>query len=386
MNVAAILTINAGSSSLKFAAYAVGDAPQELARGQVERLGPAASLTVHAKGASAEREEIGQADHAQALRAILDHLGPLLHGRRVAGVGHRVVHGGPDFAAPLRLDAAAITELSQFEPLAPLHQPYNLAGVRAARAAFPDALQLACFDTAFHRDHAWEHDTFALPRRYYDMGIRRYGFHGLSYEFIAGELAGRFPDLEKGRAIVAHLGNGASMCALRGGRSLSSTMGFTALDGLAMGTRCGQIDPGVLLYLMQNEGMSTDDLTRLLYRESGLKGLSGFSHDMRRLLQSDMPEAAQAVRYYVTRIRHEIGALTADLGGLDALVFTAGVGENSDVIRAMACDGMGWLGLSLDRQANADGATEIGAGPVRVLVIPTDEERVIARAVADALN
>ncbi len=382
----AILTINAGSSSIKFSAHVAGRAPHELGRGQVERLGPAASLTVHAEGASAERAEIGPADHAQALRAILEHLGPLLHGRRVAGVGHRVVHGGPDHAAPVRLDDAAIVELARLEPLAPLHQPYNLSGVRAARAAFPDALQLACFDTAFHRGHAWEHDTFALPSSYHARGIRRYGFHGLSYQFIAGDLARRFPDLAAGRVIVAHLGNGASMCALRGGRSLSSTMGFTALDGLAMGTRSGQIDPGVLLYLMQNDGMDADALSRLLYRESGLKGLSGISHDMRRLLASDAPEAAQAISYYVTRIRHEIGALTADLGGLDGLVFTAGVGQNSDVIRAMACDGMGWLGLSLDARANAAGATEIGAGRVRVLVLPTDEEAVIAQAVSDALG
>ncbi|MGB8621729.1 MAG: acetate/propionate family kinase [Paracoccaceae bacterium] len=382
----AILTINAGSSSIKFAIYEHGAEPRELGRGQVEKLGTAARLEVHAEGASAEREEIGAADHDKALKAILDHLGPILSGRRVAGVGHRIVHGGPDFAAPERLTPDVMNRLAGFEELAPLHQPYNLAAVRAAQIAFPGALQLGCFDTGFHHGHPWVNDTFALPRRHYAQGVRRYGFHGLSYDFIAGELARLFPDLAQGRVIVGHLGNGASMCALKGGRSLSSTMGFSALDGLPMGTRSGQIDPGVLLYLMQSEGMNAEALTQLLYRESGLKGLSGISHDMRTLLASDATEAAEAVDYYVARIRHAIGGLTADLGGLDALVFTGGIGENSDVIRARVCAGLGWLGASLDDAANRAGAAEVGNGAVRVLVIPTDEERVIARAVAAALT
>jgi len=378
----AILTVNAGSSSIKVALFAHGDGLRELARGQVERLGPAARLTLTPAGALRVRQDIGAADHARALGAMLDQLGPILQNRTITGVGHRIVHGGPDFAAPLVLDADAMSRLSALIDLAPLHQPFNLAGVRAAQAAFPRALQLGCFDTAFHRGHAWEHDSYALPPRYFDMGVRRYGFHGLSYEFVSGRLAELHPDLAAGRVIIAHLGNGASMCAVRNGRSIASTMGFSTLDGLAMGTRCGQIDPGVLLYLMQAKAMDADRLSTLLYHESGLQGLSGISHDMRELLGSDAPRTARAIRYYVTRIRHEIGALSADLGGLDGLVFTAGVGENSPAIRAQVCDGMGWLGLSVDAAANAAGAPEIGTGPVRVLVIPTDEERVIARAVA----
>ncbi|MHC0053458.1 acetate/propionate family kinase [Actibacterium sp. D379-3] len=386
MSDQAILTINAGSSSIKFSIYERGDEPHELGRGQVEKLGPAAQLEVHAEGASAEREAIGAADHATALREILNHLGPILHGRTVVGVGHRIVHGGPDYAAPQVLDDTVLDRLAAFAKLAPLHQPYNLAAVRAAQAAFPDAVQVGCFDTAFHRGHPWEYDTFALPRTYYDQGVRRYGFHGLSYDYVSGRVARLFPELAQARVIVAHLGNGASMCALKEGRSLTSTMGFSALEGLPMGTRTGQIDPGVLLYLIETEGMGAADLTTLLYKESGLKGLSGISHDMRTLLASDAPEAAQAVSYYVSRIRHEIGGMAADLGGLDALVFTGGVGENAAEIRARVCDGMGWLGLSLDAKANAGGTVEIGSGAVRVLVIPTDEERVIARTVHSALD
>lgn len=377
----AILTINAGSSSIKFSVYDRDAEPHELGRGQVEKLGPHAELTVHAEGASDEREDIGQADHDGALRAILDHLGPILHGRTIAGVGHRIVHGGPDYAAPVVLGAEVVATLSGFERLAPLHQPFNLAGVRAAQAAFPDALQVGCFDTAFHRGHDFVHEAFALPRAWYDKGVRRYGFHGLSYDYVSGALAQRFPDLARARVIIAHLGNGASMCAVRDGRSVSTTMGFSALDGLAMGTRSGQIDPGVLLYLMESEGMGAAELTRLLYKESGLKGLSGLSHDMRTLLASDAPEAAEAVAYYVARIRQEVGALSADLDGLDALVFTGGVGENSHEIRERVCAGLGWLGVTLDPQANRAGTPEMGTGKVRVLALPTDEERVIARAV-----
>ncbi|SMX44935.1 Acetate kinase [Actibacterium lipolyticum] len=381
MSDQAILTINAGSSSIKFSVYARDGEPQELGRGQVEKLGPAARLVVHPEGASALREEIGQADHDIALQQILSHLEPILQGRQVVGVGHRIVHGGAEFAVPHVLTPDVIDQLALLEPLAPLHQPFNLAAVRAAMAAFPDALQIACFDTGFHRGHPWAFDTFALPRRYFDKGVRRYGFHGLSYDYIAGELARRDPVLARGRVIVAHLGNGASMCAIKGGQSQSSTMGFSALEGLAMGTRSGAIDPGVLLYLMEAEGMGAADLTQLLYKESGLKGLSGLTHDMRSLLASPAPEAAQAIEYYVMRIRHELGGLTADIGGLDALVFTGGVGQNAAKIRALVCDGMEWLGLSLDAAANENGVDEIGRGPVRIFALPTDEERVIARAV-----
>jgi acetate kinase len=270
-------------------------------------------------------------------------------------------------------------------PLAPLHQPHNLAAVAAARVSFPDALQVACFDTAFHRGHPWVNDTFALPRRFYDEGVRRYGFHGLSYDYITRKLRSDFPVLAKGRVVVAHLGNGASLCAVRDGRSIGSTMGFSALDGMPMGTRCGQLDPGVLLYLM-DKGWSTADITAMLYKDSGLKGLSGLSHDMRTLLGSDAPEAAQAVEFFVFRLAREIGAMAAVLGGIDALVFTGGIGEHAAPIRARAVERLGFLGLSVDPAANAADATEIHDGATPILVLPTDEEGVIARAVAARLE
>jgi acetate kinase len=273
----AILTINAGSSSIKFSIYAAGGEPEERLRGQVENIGDQnAVLTIDANGGKA-RHDIGRADHQAALTAILDHAGDALDGLEVAGVGHRVVHGGTGFTAPARIDEETIAALEALEPLAPLHQPHNLAAVRAARSAFPDAVQVACFDTAFHRAHPWVNDTFALPREWYDKGVRRYGFHGLSYDYVSGEIARVAPELENGRLVIAHLGNGASMCAVRGGKSVASTMNFTALDGLAMGTRCGEIDPGVLLYMLDHEKMTSADISRLLYRESGLKGLSGIS-------------------------------------------------------------------------------------------------------------
>lgn len=384
MSDQAILTINAGSSSIKFSVYENGADLRELALGQVEKLGPNARLVI--EHPAPVTEDLGQADHAAALQAILAHLPPFLDGRQVTGVGHRIVHGGPDFAAPIQLNDEVLVELAEFEPLAPLHQPYNLAAVRAAMMAFPNAVQVGCFDTAFHRGHPWVHDTYALPRKYYDQGVRRYGFHGLSYDFVSGQLAALAPEVAQGRVVIAHLGNGASMCGLKDGHSHCSTMGFSAVEGLPMGTRTGQIDPGVLLYLLDHEGLTTKEVTTMLYKQSGLKGISDISHDMRTLLASDASEAAEAIAYYVSRIRHEIGGMASDLGGLDALVFTGGVGENSDIIRARVCAGMDWLGLSLDADANAQGAGEVGDGAVRVFVIPTDEERVIARAVDVVLD
>lgn len=376
-----ILTLNAGSSSIKFGAYLAGEEPQMLLAGQIENLGPVARLEV--KGG--ETREIGPADHAAAVRVILDAVAPALDGHELAGVGHRVVHGGETFAAPVVLTDAVLEQLEQLVPLAPLHQPHNLAAVYAARTVFPDSVQIGCFDTAFHRGHPFVNDTFALPRRFYDKGVRRYGFHGLSYDFITSRLRQEFPDLAAGRVVVAHLGNGASMCAILGGRSVGSTMGFSTLDGLPMGTRCGQLDPGVLLYLM-NQGLGVEALTHILYKESGLKGLSGLSHDMRTLLASDDPHAAQAVDYYVFRIRRELGAMAAVLGGLDGVVFTGGIGENAAPIRARVIEGLGFLGLEIDEAANSVNATRIGTGRVKALVIPTDEERVIARAVARHLS
>lgn len=377
----AILTLNAGSSSVKFGLYEASEEPGLLKVGQVENLGPHATLSI--KGQDAR--QIGQADHATALEAILAAVQPDLKSHKVTGVGHRIVHGGPHFNAPVHLTADVLETLAKLEPLAPLHQPHNLSAVRAAQAAFPDAVQIGCFDTAFHSGHPFVNDTFAIPRRFYAEGIRRYGFHGLSYDYVSSCLARDFPDLAQGRVVVAHLGNGASMCAIRNGKSIGSTMGLSALDGLPMGTRCGQLDPGVLLYLME-QGMGVDEITYILYRESGLKGLSGLTHDMRTLLDSDDPHAAEAVDYYVFRLRRELGAMAAVLGGLDGLVFCGGVGENAAQIRARAVQDMGFLGLGLDVSANEAGATEIGLGPARVLVIPTDEERVIARAVAQALG
>jgi len=386
-----LLVLNAGSSSVKFAAYTAPagrvtgsgqgrrpgpSEPAERLRGQLDGIGGPARLAV--RGEPPRPVEAG--DHAAALDAIVSLLAGRLGGSPVAAVGHRIVHGGTAHAAPVTIDDRVLGELEALVPLAPLHQPHNIAGVLAARRAFPGARQLACFDTAFHRGHPFVNDAFALPRKLYDEGVRRYGFHGLSYEFVAGEVARRHPELAAGRLVIAHLGNGASMCAVRDGRSLASTMGFSALDGLPMGTRCGQLDPGVLLYLMGERGMSLEALTEMLYRESGLKGLSGLSHDMRELEAADTPAAREAIDYFVFRIRREIGAMAAALGGLDGLVFCGGIGENAAGLRARVCAGLEFLGLAVDAAANARGAGEIGAGRARILVVPTDEERVIARA------
>lgn len=378
--MSAILTLNAGSSSVKFGVYQAAEEPVLLRAGQVENLGPLARLSI--KGG--ETRELGPADHAVALHEILHAIEPVLEGRIVRGVGHRIVHGGKAFGEPEVLTDRVIAQLRTLERLAPLHQPHNLAAVDAARKEFPQAVQIGCFDTAFHRGHPFVNDTFALPRKYYEQGVRRYGFHGLSYDYITSCLKQDWPELYKGRVVVAHLGNGASMCAIRGGHSVGSTMGFSALDGLPMGTRCGQLDPGVLLYLM-GQGMGADEIERILYQESGLKGMSEISHDMRTLLASDDPRAAQAVDYYVFRIRRELGAMAAILGGIDGLVFCGGIGEHAAPIRARVIEGMEFLGLGLNAEANARDDTRIGTGPVEVLVIPTNEERVIARAVAETL-
>ncbi len=386
MDGMAILTLNAGSSSLKVGVFSA--ALEAMATGLVDRIGGAGSLRLRAASGAdlpvRDGDAAAFADPARALDTALAALGAAFPGLRVSAVGHRVVHGGPDHDAPIRIDAAALDRLAALEPFAPLHQPHNLAGVRAAIAAFPEAAQVACFDTAFHRSQPFVADTFALPRDLYDRGVRRYGFHGLSYDYIAGRLAQDWPALAAGRVIVAHLGNGASMCALRAGRSIASTMGFTALDGLPMGTRCGQLDPGVVLYLMAQEGMDAARISDLLYRRSGLLGLSGLSNDMRTLEASDTPGARTAIDYFVSRIQREIGGLAAALGGLDGLVFCGGIGENSRTIRARTAEGMGWIGLHVDPARNAANGPQLSpeGAPVTVLVIPTDEEIVIARATA----
>jgi acetate kinase len=379
-----ILTLNAGSSSLKIGLFAAS--LDVLATGLVDRIGGEGALRLRgADEADLTLPEGLQArfgDHGEALTTVLAALAALFPGLDIGAVGHRVVHGGPDHDKPVRLDEAIVADLDRLSPFAPLHQPHNLSGIRAAMAAFPGAVQVACFDTAFHRGHPFVNDAFALPRALYDKGIRRYGFHGLSYDYIAGALADSAPDLAAGRVIVAHLGNGASMCALKGGRSVASTMGFSALDGLPMGTRCGQVDPGVLLYLMDQEGMTATEISDMLYRQSGLLGLSGVSNDMRTLEASGDPRAAEAIDYFVFRIQRELGGLAAALKGLDGLVFCGGIGENSRTIRARVAEGMGWLGLAVDPERNAVNGPVIspGGAAVAVMVIPTDEEGVIARA------
>lgn len=378
-----ILTLNAGSSSLKTALYGAEPDGPCLMTGQVDRIGTAPHLKAKwSDGRIVERDlDHPSAGHAGAMKAVLRLVEDGAPGARIDAVCHRIVHGGPDRTDSVQLTEPLIKELSALAPYAPLHQPHNLSGVRGAMEAFPEALQIACFDTAFHRGHPWVNDTFALPREYYDKGVRRYGFHGLSYDYIASRLASDYPDLHAGRVVVAHLGNGASMCGLHGGRSIASTMGFSAVDGLPMGTRTGQLDPGVLLYLMTEEEMDAAAITDLIYRRSGLLGLSGLSNDMRTLEASDDPAAAEAIEYFTFRIRRELGGLAAALGGIDGLVFTGGIGEHSAHVRAAVCEGMGWIGISIDPEANMKNGPDLTGpgGRVRVLALNTDEEGVLAR-------
>jgi acetate kinase len=381
----AILVVNAGSSSVKFQLYAVeGAALDRRLRGQLDGIGVRPRL--HAKDGRGEvlvdrSYELAEVPDLPAAIAEASDWLRTLEGVTLRAIGHRVVHGGPDYAAPVRIDAAVLDRLSVYESLAPLHQPNNLAPIRLAMEIAPDAPQVACFDTAFHRGHAAHTDCYALPRAFYDEGIRRYGFHGLSYEYIAAALPEVAPEIAGGRVVVAHLGSGASMCALAGGRSIASTMGFTALDGLPMGTRPGQLDPGVVLHLIEGRGMTPAEVTRLLYHESGLKGLSGVSSDMRDLLASDDPGAAFALDHFVHRCGLHAGELAAALGGLDAFVFTAGVGEHAVPVRSRIAERLAWLGAELDPAANEAGATRISteASRIALLVIPTDEELMIAR-------
>jgi acetate kinase len=390
-----ILVLNAGSSSIKFSVQTPtgADNVRMLAVGQIEGIGNHAHFI--AKGADgavlAETrwpDGTGPGDHAAALQIISEWLDGFLGDARVLAVGHRVVHGGADFAGPAVIDASVLAKLRELVPLAPLHQPHNLAPIEAVEARYPGVLQVACFDTSFHRGHSFAAEAFAIPYKYYEQGIRRYGFHGLSYEYVARRLLEVAPDIAHGKVVVAHLGNGASMCAINDGVSIESTMGFTALDGLAMGTRSGQLDPGVLLHLMGSLGMTVPEVTRLLYNESGLKGLSGISSDMRHLEQSTDPHAAAAIDYFIYAIRKQLGALTAALGGLDALVFTAGIGENSANVRRRVCEGLEWLGITLDLDANEAGARVISASgsATKVVIVRTSEETMIALHVLEALN
>jgi acetate kinase len=322
----------------------------------------------------------GGATHADALRQVLTQIGDA----RVVAVGHRIVHGGVHFDAPVRIDDDSLAAMAALEPLAPLHQPHNLAGVRAAMQAFPDAPQVACFDTAFHRTMPAVHQRFALPAELHDAGVRRYGFHGLSYESIHTQLAAREPALAAARVVVAHLGNGASMCAMLAGRSVATTMSFSPLDGLPMGTRCGRLDAAAVLYLQQQLGMAPERVAQLLYRESGLLGLSGLSSDLRLLQKSSSPAAREAIEYFVEHVQAEVAGMAAALRGIDALVFTGGIGENARAVREHVVRGLAWLGLGLDNRAHAAQAERISAADsaVAVWVLHTDEESVIARHTA----
>ncbi|MBV8888049.1 MAG: acetate/propionate family kinase [Alphaproteobacteria bacterium] len=387
---AAVATLNAGSSSLKFAVYEItGSHGLKLAtKGQIEGIGTAPHLVAHDEAGNtvAERRwpEGGSIGHEQLLDAVLSDIESARGGARLCAVGHRIVHGGAEFAAPIRLTPETIEKLEGLTPLAPLHQPHNLAAVRAVAAARPQLPQVACFDTAFHRTMPRNAQLFGLPRSFADQGVLRYGFHGLSYEYIAGRLGEVAPLLR--RVVIAHLGNGASLCALAEGSSVDTTMSFTPLDGLVMGTRCGALDPGVIFYLLQHHGMDAAAAEDLLYHRSGLLGISGLSSDMRTLLASTAPEAREAVDLFVFRVAREIGALAASLGGLDGIVFTAGIGENAPAIRDAVCARLAWLGVALDPIANASGAERIDArwinaagSRVAVLAIATDEEIMIAR-------
>ena len=382
----AILVLNAGSSSVKFLLFAEeAGGLQAVVRGQIEGIRTAPHFIARdGTGKVLAEQTWGEGDrldHDGAVRHITDFLGELRGELELHAVGHRVVHGGTEYVQPVRLDADVLGALEKYIPLAPLHQPHNLGPIRLLLGQRPQLVQVACFDTAFHATNPEVSRRFAIPAELHEAGVRRYGFHGLSYEYIASVLDRHDAKAAAGRTIVLHLGNGSSMCGLEASRSVASTMGFTALDGLPMGTRCGAIDPGVLLYLMDQRGMDARAIEKLLYNQSGLLGVSGISSDMRKLLGSDDARARLAVDVYTYRIRREMGSLAAALGGVDAIAFTAGIGENSAEIRARICRDAAWLGVELDAAANAQGGPRISTpgSRVNVWVIPTNEELMIAR-------
>lgn len=391
-----ISVINSGSSSIKISLFdklEEGE-PRPVLQGQVDGIGVAPRF----KARSAEGQVLEdlawengpERNHKSLMAYIIGWLREkrLAMGLELMGVGHRVVHGGAEYSSPVRVDEEVLSTLEKFIPLAPLHQPHNLGGIRDVMQLGGDIPQVACFDTAFHSTNPREEQQFALPRELTDEGIRRYGFHGLSYEYIARRLRAIEGDRAGGRVVVAHLGSGASMCGLLNGRSIASSMGFSALDGLPMGTRPGNLDPGVVLYLIQEKGMEPEELIDLFYKRSGLLGISGISNDMRILQESDDPHADEAITLFTYRILRELGSLASVLGGLDGLVFTAGIGENAPDIRARICEGAQWLGLYLDQDANRQGATRISARDSRVTVrvIPTNEELMIATHTRDLLQ
>lgn len=381
-----ILVANAGSSSVKFQVFGIGQdgSLKRQIKGQMDGVGSRPRLRATGADGAVLIDRSYENEAVRDVAAAITTAGAWLRGELKIdpiAIGHRVVHGGPDYDRPVRVDQNVLAQLEKYISLAPLHQPYNLAPIRSILSRFPDRPQVACFDTAFHRGHGDLADRYAIPEYLYAEGVRRYGFHGLSYEYIASILPDVAPGIASKRVIVAHLGSGASMCALDNGRSIESSMGFTALDGLPMGTRPGQIDPGVVLYLISEKGMAPADIQNFLYRECGLKGLSGVSNDMRELLTSDNPRAALAVDYFVYRASLFAGMLAAALQGVDALVFTAGVGENSAPVRAAIAAKLGWLGVSIDADANEKHARLVSRpeSRVAVYVLPTDEELMIAR-------
>jgi len=386
-----IAVVNAGSSSIKFGLFDTQVDERLLLKGQVEQIGVAPRLSVRDSAGEilAEKEwGASELDHRSATRVILETIIGLNEGRSVAAVGHRVVHGGTDFAEPAFVTKHVLALLKGLCPLAPLHQPHNLVAIETIATAAPHIPQVACFDTAFHRAQPALAQRIALPQELTDSGIRRYGFHGLSYEYVSARLRSVAPEHAGKRIIVAHLGNGASLCAIDHGRSIASTMGFTAVDGLVMGTRCGSIDPGVLLFLMDERGMDARALENLIYKESGLLGVSGISADMRVLRNSGEPKAREAIDLFVYRIVREIGSLAAALGGMDGLVFTGGIGQNDTATRSEVVAGCGWLGATLDEDANENHEERIEGvhSKLPIWVLPTDEERVIARHTSSLLD
>ncbi|MCO6419613.1 acetate/propionate family kinase [Siccirubricoccus sp. KC 17139] len=383
MSADLLLTLNAGSSTVKIGLFGIApEGPQRVARGVIDfRKDPARLRMQEGPGLfeaelPPEASQDMQAALAETFRRLAGHADP----ERIAAIGHRVVHGGDGFAGPVRIDDAALEAIEELTALAPLHQPQSLRLIRAIRALRPGLAQFASFDTAFHRTNPELVRRFAIPRALHAEGVKRYGFHGLSYKFVSGELARRAPEVARGRVVIAHLGSGASLCGLRNGVSQDSSMGFSTLDGIPMATRCGALDPGVLLHLLGAGRRPLGELEDMLYHRSGLLGVSGLSADSRELLESDRPEAWEAIDLFAFRTAGEIGRLTITLGGLDAVVFTAGIGENQPVMRQAICERLGWLGLELDAAANAQNAERITTSSSRVaaFVIPTDEEQVIA--------
>jgi acetate kinase len=390
----ALVSLNAGSSSIKFALYRLDDAgrPVHVAGGTIEDIGTNPHLSAHADGGTlaADRRWPGGAamTHEDLLGALLDWAVPHLGDRKIVGIGHRVVHGGGSFIGPVRIDDTVLAALDKLCALAPLQQPHNLAAIRAMARLMPQVPQVASFDTAFHRGRADETTRFALPRALSDRGLVRYGFHGLSYAWIARELAHTAPDLAAGRVLVAHLGSGASLCAMHGGKSVDTTMGFTPLDGLVMGTRCGTLDPGLVLHLILREGMTAQAVETMLYQQSGLLGVSGLSSDMRVVQASDSEAARQAVTLFVARVACAAAAQATSMGGIDTLVFTAGIGEGDAMVRAKVAERLGWLGVTIDPVANQANARVITGADSRiaVMVIPANEDQMIAIEAARCLG